>query len=191
MTSLSSMSAASMTSPGDRMKLRLQSMVSAGSVKSADQGALASALDDIGAAMKAGGAPAAGTDPGTMKTKVDSLVDQEVSDGKLTTDQATELKQVFAKAAHGLHGAHGAGGPPPPPPSDDDDTTATSSTTGAPSSTTGTTSASTTDSTKSAIETLIAFLKQLEQATSSSTNYTANGSTGSIANSAVLVNATA
>lgn len=172
------MSAASMMSPGDRMKLQLQSAVSAGTVKSADQSALSSALDDIDTAMKASGPPAAGTDPSAMKTKIGSLIDKEVSDGKLTDDQATELKQVFADAAESMRGPGGpggpggAGGPPPPPPScSDEDGDTTSST-------------SSTDSTKSAIETLIAFLKQLESSMSSSTTYGSGGTSAAASTTA-------
>jgi hypothetical protein len=167
MTSISgSMSVASMMSPNDRMKLALQAAVSTGSVKSTDQSALSGALDDIDAAMKSSGPSAANTSASAMKTKVDGLIDKEVTDGKLTDDQATELKSVFADAASkmggpkGTGGPGGPGGPPPPPPSDDsgDDTTTSS-----------------TDTTKSAIEQMIAFLKQLEQTVSSSSTY---GSTG-------------
>lgn len=203
MTSISgSMSIASMMSPSDRMKLQLQAAVSAGTVSSADQSALGSALDDIDSAMKAGGPPAAGTDPSSMKTKVDSLVDQEVTDGKLTSDQATELKQLFGAAqggpggmqsadagdasvdsvdgTQGIKGAHRHhGGPPPPPPSDDDSSDTTSTT------------ASSTDTTKAAIEQLISFLKQLETATSSATTYASSGASTGSSVSSVLVDANA
>lgn len=165
MSSISgSMSSAAMMSPNDRMKLALQSAVSAGSVKSTDQSALSSALDDIDAAMKSSGPPAAGTSPSSMKTKVDGLIDQEVSDGKLTSDQATELKSVFAQAASKMGGHHHhAGGPPPT--DDSGDGTAT----------TATDATASTDSTKSAIDQLISFLQTLEKSVSSSSTY---GSTG-------------
>ena len=48
--------------------------------------------------------------PGDMQSKIDSLIAGEVSNGKLTSAQADELKNVFAKAFKG--GPHGAGGPP-------------------------------------------------------------------------------
>ncbi|MDO6413443.1 hypothetical protein Q4F19_03520 [Sphingomonas sp. BIUV-7] len=184
MTSISgSMSAASMMSPSDRMKLALQSAVSAGTVKSTDQSALSGALDDIDAAMKSSGPPSAGVTPGGMKTKMDSLIDNEVADGKLTDDQATELKQVFANAAGSMKGAHGPHGPPPPSPDDSDDDPTT----------TATTSTGSTDSTKSAIEQMIAFLQKLEDSMTSTSPYTSSGSStasGSTASS-VLINAVA
>ncbi|QJU58948.1 hypothetical protein HL653_15275 [Sphingomonas sp. AP4-R1] len=166
MSSISgSMSTAAMMSPNDRMKLALQSAVSAGSVKSTDQSALSSALDDIDAAMKSSGPPAAGTSPSAMKTKVEGLIDQEVSDGKLTSDQATELKSVFAQAASKMGHHHGAGGPPPI-----DDGTGTTAT-----DATATDATASTDSTKSAIDQLISFLQTLEKSVSSSSTYGATG----------------
>lgn len=171
MTSISgSMSTAAMMSPNDRMKLALQSAVSAGTVNSADQSALSSAMDDIDTAMKSGGPPTAGTSQSAMKTKVDGLIDQEVSDGKLTSDQATELKSVYAQAAAKMgHGHHAHGGPPPSDDSDDPLSTTAASATSATSST------SSADTTKAAIDQLMAFLQQLEQSVSSSSTY---GSTG-------------
>ncbi|PZU09135.1 hypothetical protein [Sphingomonas sp.] len=190
MTSISgSMSAAQMMSPNDRMKLALQSAVSTGTVKSTDQSTLSSALDDIDAAMKSSGPPTAGTSADAMKSKIESLIDQEVSNGKLTDDQATELKQVFADAADSMQGPGGpggpggAGGPPPPPPSsetsDSSDDTSTSST-------------DATDTTKSAIEQLVAFLKKLEDSMTSTSPYTSTGSsTASGSTTSMLVNSLA
>jgi hypothetical protein len=165
------MSTAAMMSPSDRMKLALQSAVSAGSVKSTDQSALSSAIDDIGSAMKAGGPPTAATTPTAMKTKVDGLIDQEVTDGKLTSDQATELKSVFAQAAGKMgHAHHAHGGPPPTDDSDDDSTNPLNL-----NPTSATNTASTTDTTKSAIDQLISFLQTLEKSVSSSSTYGSNG----------------
>jgi hypothetical protein len=48
-----------------------------------------------------------------MKSKIDSLISQQVDNGTLTADQAKELQAVFA--AGPAPGAEGAGGPPPPP----------------------------------------------------------------------------
>ncbi len=53
-----------------------------------------------------------------MKSKLDDLISQEVSSGKLTSDQATELQGVFKAAfAQGpearMATTGGAGGPPP------------------------------------------------------------------------------
>ena len=86
-------------------------------------------LTDIDTAIQAGRASdeASGTrpSPGDLKSKIDDLINGEVSSGKLTSDQATELQGIFKAAfahkpsAGGPGGQGGAGGPPPgPPPSD-------------------------------------------------------------------------
>jgi len=169
-------------SPNERTQQMLQTAVLAGTVKSADQSALSGALDDVDTAMK-NGASAGTMEPGGMKTKIDGLIDQEVSNGKLTDDQATELKQVFAQAAQKMGGAHHHGGPKGPPPSDDltstDDSTDT------------TTISTSTDSTKNAIDTLISFLKQMEDKMSSSTNYTSQGTSSGSGLSSLLVDSNA
>src|SRR5436189_6436439 len=101
-----------------------------------------SALTDIVQAMKASRTSdqASGTrpSPADMKSKIDDLIAGEVSSGKLTSDQATELKGVFESAfskggSGGPGGPAGAGGPPPPGDSDsssssDDSSSSTSAT---------------------------------------------------------------
>jgi hypothetical protein len=131
MTSISTASIHSFQSPLQRLQDELQSEVKSGAISSSDQDALAAALNDIDSSIQAGRASdeASGTrpSPGDLKSKIDDLIDGEVSSGKLTSDQATELQGIFKAAfAHGPDGAgghggpHGAGGPPPgPPPSDD------------------------------------------------------------------------
>ena len=132
---MTSISAASINSfhqsPLQRLQDELQSEVKSGAISSSDQDALAAALTDIDTAIQAGRASdeASGTrpSPGDLKSKIDDLINGEVSSGKLTSDQATELQGIFKAAfAHGPGGAgghggpRGAGGPPPgPPPSDD------------------------------------------------------------------------
>jgi hypothetical protein len=130
MTSISAASIHSFQSPLQRLQDELQSEVKSGAISSSDQDALAAALNDIDTAIQAGRASdeASGTrpSPGDLKSKIDDLIDGEVSSGKLTSDQATELQGIFKAAfAHGPGGAGGqggpggAGGPPPgPPPSD-------------------------------------------------------------------------
>ena len=103
-------------SPLDRLKTELASQVKAGTVKANDQDALTGALDDIDAAIKnqrADGTSRAS--PGQAKSKIEDLISSEVDNGKLTSDEAEELKNVFAKVFAGQHGhhAHGGGGPPP------------------------------------------------------------------------------
>ena len=144
MTSISAASARTYQSPLQKLQDELLSEVKSGAIKSSDQDALASALSDIDSAMQASRTSdqASGTRPSPdgLKSKIDDLIAGEVSSGKLTSDQATELQGIFKSAfAHGpggSHGAGGAGGPPPsggpggPPPSDEtsssDDTSSTS-----------------------------------------------------------------
>jgi hypothetical protein len=151
MTSISALSSTNYQSPLQKLQDELQSEVSSGAINSSDQGALSSALNDIDSSLQSGQADAssgtAGASPGDLKSKIDTLIANEVSSGKLTSDQATELqgvfKQAFAQGAgaadasggvagaghahHGHHGGHGG-----PPPTDDSTTTdGTSSTSSA------------------------------------------------------------
>ncbi|WP_027584437.1 hypothetical protein [Bradyrhizobium sp. Ai1a-2] len=138
MTAISAASGSTYQSPLQRLQDELQSEINSGAVSSSDQDALSSALTDIDASMQAGRASdqPSGTrpSPDEMKSKLDDLISQEVSSGKLTSDQATELqgvfKAAFAQGPGGAHGHHGdAGGPPPSDAvsSADDSSTATNS----------------------------------------------------------------
>jgi hypothetical protein len=174
MTSISAASAQTRQSPLQKLQDELLSEVQSGAIKSSDQDALTSALTDIDSAMKASRASdqAGGTrpSPDQLKSKIDDLIAGEVSSGKLTSDQATELqgvfKAAFAKGPGGSGGPGGAGGPPSggPPPSDDasssDDTSSSSST--------------------SIDDILKQFLQSLQESLSaSSTSYSATGATSS------------
>jgi hypothetical protein len=110
MTSISS-ATSQQFSPLSRLQSELASEVSAGTISGSDQSALSSALTDIDTAMKAGAGANDGTrpSPDAMKAKINGLIDAEVSDGKLTSDQAAELKNVFSQAFAG--GPGGPGGP--------------------------------------------------------------------------------
>ena len=84
--------------------------VGAGAVASSDTDALAAALTDIDASLQSGRASdhAGGTrpSPDDLKSKIDDLIKGEVSSGKLTSDQETELQGVFkADLANGPSGA--------------------------------------------------------------------------------------
>ena len=187
MTSISAASINNFQSPLQRLQNELQSEVKSGAISSSDQDALAAALTDIDTAMQASRASdqASGTRPapGDLKSKIDALINGEVSSGKLTSDQATELQGVF-KAAFGngpggSGGPGGAGGPPPGgpggPPSDGS------------SSTDGTDS---TSATSSIADILQQFLQSLQSSLSSSTSYSATGnssSDGSSSFSALLI----
>src|SRR6478672_6223477 len=115
MTSISAASASTYQSPLQRLQDELQSEVTSGAISSADQDALPSALTDIDSSLQASRASdqASGTRPGDLKSKIDDLINGEVSSGKLTSDQATELQGVFKVAfADGPAGSGGAAGGP-------------------------------------------------------------------------------
>jgi hypothetical protein len=104
-------------SPLDRLQNELASEVSSGQISSADKDALSAALDSIDTAMK-GQRPAGGgkpPSPDEMQSKISDLIQSQVDSGALTSDQANELKSVFANAMPkgGPGGPGGAGGPPP------------------------------------------------------------------------------
>lgn len=172
-------------SPLDRLKTELTKEVSAGTISSSDQSALSSALDDIDSAMKSGASSTSSSSPPSpdqMQSKIDDLIQNEVSSGKLTSDQASELKNVFANTFSGS--ANGAGGPPPPP--DGGDSSSTSSTDSTSSSNSSSSSSSTTTA-----ELMKELISLLQNATSQSTSYSSSGnSTSSNASSALLVDYT-
>ena len=183
MTSISATSSSSYLSPLQKLQDELQSEVNSGAIGSSDQGALSSALTDIDSSLQSSRASdsAGGTrpSPGDLKSKIDDLIAGEVSGGKLTSDQATELqgvfKAAFANGADGAAGPSGAGAAPHghhrghggPPPTDS-------------SSSTGGTS-----STSSVIDILQQFLQSLQnsRSSSSSTPYSAAGTSDAGANS--------
>ena len=109
MTSISAASISNFQSPLQRLQDQLQSEVNSGAISSSDQDALSSALTDIDSSIQASRASdeASGTrpSPGDIKSKIDDLISGEVSSGKLTSDQATELQGIFKSAF-----AHGHGG---------------------------------------------------------------------------------
>src|SRR6202140_3715192 len=101
MTSISAASANTYQTPLQKLQAELQSEVTSGTVSSSDQDALSSALTDIDSSLQSSRASdqASGTKPsGDLKSKVDDLIQSEVSSGKLTSDQATELQGVFKAA---------------------------------------------------------------------------------------------
>src|SRR2546430_8795655 len=127
MTSISAASVNTYQSPLQKLQEELLSEVNSGAISSSDKDALSAALTDIDSAMQASRTSdqASGTrpSPDQLKSKIDDLIAGEVSSGKLTSDQATELQGVFKAAfANGPGGAGGPGGPggsggcPPPGP---------------------------------------------------------------------------
>jgi len=178
MTSISAASAQTYQSPLQKLQDELLSEVNSGAIKSSDQDALASALTDIDSALQAGRASGTRPSPADMQSKIDDLINSQVADGKLTSDQATELQGIFKAAfANGPGGGpRGAGGPPPggPPPADD-----------------ASSSDDTSSSTASIDDILKQFLESLQESlsASSSTTYGATGtsSTGNNASFAALL----
>jgi hypothetical protein len=117
MTSIPSSTYQHFTSPRELLQSTLDSKISTGAISSVDGSALSGALDDIDASIqngRASGAAAGGQrpSPDEMKQKIDDLITAEVKNGKLTEDQAGELKDVFTSTFHrgGPGGAHGPGG---------------------------------------------------------------------------------
>jgi hypothetical protein len=190
MTSISAASAQSYQSPLQKLQNELLSDVSSGVIGSSDKDALSSALTDIDSAMQSSRASdqASGTrpSPDDLKAKIDDLINGEVSSGKLTSDQATELQGVFKAAfANGPGGAGGPGGPggaggPPrgghggPPPSDDASSSDNSS-----------------SSTTSIDDILKQFLQSLQEqlSASSSSSYSASGSASTSSSSSASFSA--
>jgi hypothetical protein len=184
MTSISAASTNTYQSPLQKLQDELLSEVNSGAIKSSDKDALSAALTDIDSAMQASRASdqASGTrpSPDQLKSKIDDLIAGEVSSGKLTSDQATELQGVFKAAfangpggAGGSGGPGGAGGPPPggpggPPPAD------------------GASSSDDSSSSTSSIDDILKqFLQSLQQSlsASSSTSYSATGTSSSSSSS--------
>ena len=180
MTSISAASINTYQSPLQKLQDELLSEVNSGAISSSDKDALSAALTDIDSAMQASRASdqASGTrpSPGELKSKIDDLIAGEVSSGKLTSEQATELQGIFKAAfangpggAGGSGGPGGAGGPPPggpggPPPSD------------------GASSSDDTSSTSSSVEDILKqFLESLQESlsASSSSSYGATGTASS------------
>ena len=95
-------------SPSDRIKQQLAAAIASGNVKAGDKGAVSGALDDIGAAMDA----SAPTRRAANQDKIGDLIDKQVSDGKLSEDQAADIKALFADAMQQLGGLLNAGSQP-------------------------------------------------------------------------------
>jgi hypothetical protein len=177
MTSISAASINTYQSPLQKLQDELLSEVNSGAISSSDKDALSAALTDIDSAMQVSRASdqASGTrpSPDELKSKIDDLIAGEVSSGKLTSDQATELQGIFKAAfangpggADGPGGPGGAGGPPPGGP-------------GGPPPTDGASSSDDSSSSTTSIDDILKqFLESLQESlsASSSTTYGVNGS---------------
>jgi hypothetical protein len=83
-----------MTSISGTLQSALLSAVKGGSIKQADANPLKTAITDIAGQISGNSNITAAS----MKTKVNGLIDQETSAGKLTDSQASELKSLYDKA---------------------------------------------------------------------------------------------
>jgi hypothetical protein len=169
-------------SPRDRLLSELQSQISSGEISATNETALTTALDSIDSTLRSEGAAARESgsrppSPTDMSDKISSLIDEQVAAGKLTSEQAEELKGVFEQAMQG--GPVGAGGPPPggpppggPPPSGGEEEVDASSST----------------SSDSEVAQLLAdFLKLVQDSQSRTSNYGSDGEKGGMLSSASLV----
>lgn len=143
-------------SPREDMDGKIDAAVEAGALSEVDATALEAALDNIDTALKSSSSTSSGQkplDPSEMKSRVDSLIAEQVDNGTLTDEQASELQMFFAA------GPGGPGGPPPPPPMDASSETAAASSEETlvaaltESAATSTSSSSTSDSASSTSET--------------------------------------
>lgn len=187
MTSISAASAQSYQLPLQKLQDELLSEVKSGAISSSDKDALSAALNDIDASMQSSRASdqASGTrpSPGDLKSKIDDLINGEVSSGKLTSDQATELQGIFKAAfANGPGDAGGPGGPGGPPPGGHG---------GPPPSDGASSSDDSSSSTTSIDDILKQFLQSLQESlsASSSTTYGATGSSSTSSSSSASFSA--
>ena len=183
MTSISSAGIAphAFTSPRELLQNELLSEVSSGAISADDQDALSAALDDIDSTLRSQ-RPERGSarpSPTEMKSKIDDLIATEVQNGKLTSDQADELKNVFAKAFS--HGGDGAGGPQGGP--------GGAGGPGGSCAPGGSGDASASSSSSDQLNQILSdFLKSLQQSLSKNSTYDASGDTGSVSISALVMN---
>ena len=204
MSSISALGSSQYSSPLQQLEAELQSEVSDGTISSSDQSALSSALTNIDSSLTAGQSSqavgsAGDAGPGDIKSKINSLIQAQVASGALTSNQATELQNLFNDTfGHSSDGPVGPGGPggpqggppPGPPPSGGGSSGSASAITqllDSASSTSGDTSGDTssTDSSSSS-NVLQDFLKLLQDAQSFA--YGANGTSASNAAASTLVN---
>ena len=165
------------TSPLDRLKQELAKEVSSGQISSTDETALSSALDDIDSAMKSGASSAASgsggspPSPEAMQSKINDLIQNEVSSGKLTSDQASELKDVFANAFSGGPGSSADAG-------------------GTSSGSDSSSSTSSSSDTDKLIQELLQALQSSQGQGASSYNGSGSSSSSSAANTSLVLNYT-
>ena len=173
-----------------RMAEAIAQQQQSGALSSTDATALTSALDAIdsglqdssstsGTASSSSASDSTRLDPSQVKDRIDSLIGGQVSSGALTSDQATELSNLFSSHGTSVTSATGGApdGPPPGPPPADGPSG---------SNGTGSTDASTGTTSTSANDLLSTFIQQLQAAQTSNAGYGARGATASQSSSALL-----
>lgn len=203
MTSINSYTMNMPPSPRAMMDRKIGAAVEAGSLSQVDGDALETALDSIGSVLSSSSSDSgARLDPSGMKDRIDSLIDDQVSAGTLTEDQAAALQSFFAQGPSGstvtadaggedqgfnidsIDGVGGPGamrGPPPgPPPSASSEDSDDSSTTGSTDATSAT----------DQLDSIIAFLENLRSSLSQSLYGSAANSTDS-SNSGLVIDSLA
>ena len=179
-------------SPLTTLQNELSSEVSAGTISSSDEGALSSALNDINSALQGDASSRQSpSSPSDIKSKIDGLIASEVKSGKLTSDQATELQNVFSNAFSqgGQGGPGGAGGPPPGGPPGGASGSSSGDTNSSSTSSTGSTSSNSGSSTASDSDALLKdFLKLLNEPAAATASYDSNSQTTNTASTSLLIN---
>ena len=201
MTSINSYTMTMPPSPRAMMDRKIDAAVETGSLSAVDGDALDTALNSIDTALSASASESsARLDPSAMKDRIDSLIEDQVSAGTLTEDQAAALQSFFAQGPGGatatadasseesmsIEGMGGVGGPgsmrgPPPGPPPSESTEESSD-----SSTTSTDATSATEQ----LDSIIAFLENLRSSLSQSLYGSAASSTGST-NSGLVIDSLA
>jgi hypothetical protein len=199
MTSISCSTAA--TNPYEsRLLNRISSATTSGQLSQADGKAIGSALGDIASQLQSSATSSgtSGINPGQLRKQVGSLIQGEVSSGKLTQAQADELKGLLQPGQgapggpQGPGGAHHGGGAHHAHHHDGDGDDASASATD--SQTASSSSATGGDNTASSSDPLSIFLTSLADAQKAlaGATYSQNGaaSTGAVATSLGLIDQT-
>lgn len=201
MTTIGNYSLTMPSSPRAMMDSRINAAVEAGSLSQVDGDALETALDSIDSSLASSTKESSSRlDPSEMKGRIDSLIDEQVSAGTLTEDQAATLQSFFAQggppqagsasgedgisidgmqAMGGMGGPEGMRSPPPPPPSGGEESDSSS-----------TTSSIDTASAADQLDSIITFLENLRASLSQSLYGTASNSSTS-SNSGLVVDSMA
>lgn len=167
----------------NRLADAIQKQEASGALSSTDADALTSALSSIDSSLSSSSSSSTSSsrlDPSSVKDRIDSLISDQVSSGTLTSDQASELKNLFASHGKSVTSSSdsdsdsdGPQGPPPPGPPPGTDATGSSS--------------SSTSSTSSTSDLLSAFIQQLQAAQSSGGGYAASGESNTSQSSSALL----